>query len=205
MAYNINSGNANISQTYPTGTIVAIVGSSAGTDPNGWVICDGILRTNNSDGKYNKLFEMTIGTGGSGTSNYTPPDLKGAFLRGTGTSNINPIYVGPSLKTFSPHRITLHSHRPGNHAHTVISDTGGLSNVVALGAYTGTATEASRVLGSGAAGATRMNVFSSTGINLLTQTTSSNAFHATTSSVLNTAAGIELRPYNYGVNWILKL
>ena len=204
MAYNIKSGNANISQTYPTGSIVAIVGSSAGTDPNGWVICNGLPRNDNTYGKYNKLSNMSIGSGGSGTSSYTPPDLDGAFLRGTGTSSLNAIYVGPSLKTFDEQKIPLHRHHTYNHAHNPIKDTGTLSNVVALGVYTGTATEAARDL-IYFTQTTGMNVVSSTGINLLSQRTSSNSISSSTSSVTNSTAGVETRPYNYGVVWILKL
>ena len=45
----------------PTGTVCSYLGT---TDPAGWVICDGIARTNNTDGKYNSLNSLGIGTGG---------------------------------------------------------------------------------------------------------------------------------------------
>ena len=62
----------NINSTNPTGSMIAYAGT---TDPVGWVICDGIVRTNNQDGKYNSISSMGIGFGGSGVSNYTPPNM----------------------------------------------------------------------------------------------------------------------------------
>ena len=62
----------NINSTNPTGSMIAYAGT---TDPVGWVICDGIVRTNNQDGKYNSISSMGIGFGGSGISNYTPPNM----------------------------------------------------------------------------------------------------------------------------------
>ena len=85
MSHTIN----NIVSTPPTGSVIAYLGTS---DPEGWVICDGVTRTNNGDGRYKNLNSLGIGSGGSGTSNYTPPNYKGSFLRGIGTSSVNGNY-----------------------------------------------------------------------------------------------------------------
>jgi len=68
----IVNGTNVVSSTNPTGSIIAFAGT---IDPLDWVICDGLVRTNNSDGKYNGVASMGIGFGGSGISNYTPPNM----------------------------------------------------------------------------------------------------------------------------------
>ena len=69
----------------PPGSIMAYFagGDSANgssSDPDGWIICDGVPRTNGNDGRYNYLSALGIGSLNGYT--YTPPDLRGAFLRG---------------------------------------------------------------------------------------------------------------------------
>jgi len=98
MSYSIN----NIIATPPTGSIGAYLGSS---DPDGWIICNGIVRTNGADGRYNGLLLLNIGSGT--TSNYTPPNLQAMFLRGTGT---NGSYSGPALNAQQTDDIISHSH-----------------------------------------------------------------------------------------------
>jgi hypothetical protein len=133
-----------ISITPPTGSITAYLGN---TDPDGWVICDGITR-NVSDNRYANLFNMGIGTGSSNV--YTPPDYRGAFLRGSnkGTSannanttydNINYGALSPTLNTSQVHMTETHSHfaSSGNqsayHTHT-----GTTANQSANHTHTGT-------------------------------------------------------------------
>jgi len=92
-----------ITSVAPVGSIMAYLGA---VDPAGWVICDGITRTN--IGSYNNLINMGIGI--SSGSNYTPPNYSGAFLRGTGTSNVSTVYSGPALNTSQSQATTDHSH-----------------------------------------------------------------------------------------------
>ena len=81
--YKISSGAdigtifATTSSGSPSGSIVAYLGT---TDITGWIICDGVTRTNNSDSRYNALNSLGIGSGGSGTTNYTPPNFRNSFL-----------------------------------------------------------------------------------------------------------------------------
>jgi len=65
----------------PVGSIMSYMGT---TDPDGWVICDGISRTN--DSKYNSLVTLSIGSIDS-HSVYTPPDLQGRFLLSSTTDS----------------------------------------------------------------------------------------------------------------------
>jgi len=102
MSYSIN----NIIATPPTGSIGAYLGSS---DPDGWIICNGIVRTNGADGRYNGLLLLNIGSGT--TSNYTPPNLQAMFLRGTGT---NGSYSGPALNAQQTDTFKSHSHTLSN-------------------------------------------------------------------------------------------
>ena len=111
MSYKVN----NISSTPPAGSIIAYLGT---TDPDGWVIMDGTTRTNNSDGRYNALYSLGIGTGGSGTTNYTPPNYKGAFLRGNGT---NGIYQSGSLGASQEDMFKTHTHSVIDPGHTHIT------------------------------------------------------------------------------------
>ena len=126
MSYSING----IISGYSSGSIVAYFAS---TDPAGWVICDGVQRTN-ADGRYNNLINLGIGTVASG--NYTPPNLRAMFLRGTGT---NGSYTGPSIGTQQADAFISHSHaftyndtsrgRDGNDTLTIIQTSGGEKGV----------------------------------------------------------------------------
>jgi len=58
----------------PVGSIMSYMGTE---DPDGWVICDGRPRSN--DSKYNSLVALSIGTVDI-YSVYTPPNLQGRFL-----------------------------------------------------------------------------------------------------------------------------
>ena len=104
MSYQING----IVSSPPPGSIIAYLGIA---DPSGWVICDGIQRTDGSDGKYNNLINAGIGTG-TLNGNYTPPDLRALFLRATGTNATSGLttYSGPTIKTSQTDDIKSHTH-----------------------------------------------------------------------------------------------
>lgn len=65
--------------TTPVGSILSYMGTS---DPDGWIICNGVSRNDGQDGRYNNLIAAKIGTGTINAS-YTPPNLLGRFLRGS--------------------------------------------------------------------------------------------------------------------------
>ena len=118
----------------PTGSITAYLGA---TDPPGWVICDGQLRTA-SDSRYSNLVALNSLIGGSGTDNsYTPPDYRAAFIRGSnlGTSSVaNTTYSSvnyganaPSLGSKQMHSTEAHTHsasagiQSANHSHSSVT------------------------------------------------------------------------------------
>lgn len=73
----------------PSGSLQAFAGASA---PNGWLLCDGsaVSRT-----VYAALFAniSTLWGVGDGSTTFNLPDLRGAFVRGVGTSGV---HVGPA-------------------------------------------------------------------------------------------------------------
>jgi microcystin-dependent protein len=172
---------------------MAFTGTS---DPDGWVICDGVQRTNGTDGRYNCLIATSIGTG-TYNSTYTPPNMKGVFLRGTGTDPTNN-YLGPSINTTQKHATQSHYHKtnsltlsdPGhNHTYITINDDfnsgNGTQNRWPSFSFGDRPDAGYRVNTSG----------SSTGITSATASIANN----TTSTSAN-----ETRPYNLGINWIIK-
>ena len=107
-----------------TGMIAPFAMTSA---PTGWLTCDGtaVSRTTYSD------LYTAIGTtwgSGDGTSTFNLPDLRGAFLRGTGThtetmGDGTTAFVGPSVGSFQDDAFQKHQH-------TMRGDSGGSGNLV---------------------------------------------------------------------------
>jgi hypothetical protein len=159
-------------------------------DPSGWVIMDGSNR-NNSTGIYNNLINANIG---KGTINgvYSPPNYKGAFLRGIGsgqsTSNSGPVNIDISqneqtaLVTHN-HAITIND--PGHNHNARYKPGIDNSNFDSPDSYL----SADKLFDTATTNS-EMVVSNTTGI-----TATSN----------NTTVNQETRPYNFGVNWILKL
>jgi hypothetical protein len=200
MSYKILNSNVFLSACPPSGSLAGYLGTAASGDPAGWVICDGSSRSN-SDNRYNNLIGLGIGSGTTGGT-YTPPNLKAAFLRGTGTNSTS-TYSGPSLKAFQQQQIINHGHDIPSHYHNTITTTSTL-NFKALALNT--------------SGSNTINDRDNTnnepnlinlGINLRASSTGSGSLTSSNSvmdinySGVNT--GSETRPYNYGVYWILKL
>jgi len=98
MSYN----KFNLAVYPPPGSIAAYLGTS---DPLDWVLCDGVSRTN--DGRYSRLISLGIG---SGTSFYTPPNLKGQFLYGSTNTSIVNITGGSNSVTLSIANLPSHTH-----------------------------------------------------------------------------------------------
>ena len=94
----------------PTGSIIAYMGS---LDPIGWVICDGVARTYNSN--YDMLIAMSIGTYSSTNSTYKPPDLTNKFLYGSSTLGT---VGGSSSVTLTTSNMPSHTHGM-DHAHQI--------------------------------------------------------------------------------------
>ena len=91
----------------PVGSIIEYLGAS---DPDGWIICDGKERTNNSDGRYNSLYNLGIGSGGNGTNNYIPPNLANYFLLGASTNTSVGITGGTGYVQLTSDNLPAHNH-----------------------------------------------------------------------------------------------
>ena len=98
-----------VSQLVSPGSIMSYIGT---IDPEGWIICDGVLRTA-TDNRYSVLAGLLGGTGNS----ITPPDLRDRFLRGNSTTSI--------LTKAGSATITLTNANMPEHNHIIdISDNG---------------------------------------------------------------------------------
>jgi len=182
----------NIAVFPPCGSVIGFFGTF---DPSGWVIADGNSRTNTNN-MYSNLASLGIGSINTSANTYTPPNFQGAFLRGIGTSSINGAYVGPT--TVNSHQdmgIMQHGHSVNDpqHSHIVNSldtDTGAEVSVNSAFADDGVNVPKSNTSNTG-----RSNN-SSTGITIGNPSVTTSQTYYTTN---------ETRPFNYGVNWIIKI
>ena len=157
----------------PAGIVAPFAGTSA---PSGWLACNGaaVSRTD-----YATLF-AAIGTTwgvGDGSTTFTLPNLQGAFVRGSGTSTLDPSSPR-AVGSFQAEAYLNHSHgvTDPTHSHT----------------YTVVNTASQATGGSGS------NYYNSA-------TTTSTAAASTGISVnTSTTGGTETRPDNYALLYIIK-
>ena len=187
MSFFINSINP---FAFP-GQIIAYLGT---TDPDGWVICDGLERDWHT--KYQSLIDMSIGS--KNGLKYIPPDLSNCILRGkdsanniktTSGSNSN---VSVNINHFPDHNhgtstssgVTTPGH---NHNYTdyYYSD-GGTSNDSIDGEP-----------GDGTPGDIRVNRTTQPGVY-------TNHTVTISSAGTNNNVSISIQNYGYRVYWILK-
>lgn len=163
----------------PTGTIMAFAGQESDV-PRGWVFCDG--RSLATVAYSENLIQM-IGN--------NVPDLRGMFLRGTGTSPVNG-QDGPTLGEtqedgFKTHEIEGTTNEAGQHQHWLYLDFGG------GGAY-GEREWMPRVDGVREKGPAANAAL-----------TDMEGIHSHSVTGTSVDGGDETRPVNYGVNYIIKL
>ena len=159
----------------PAGIVAPFAGTSA---PSGWLACNGaaVSRTD-----YATLF-AAIGTTwgvGDGSTTFNVPDLRGTFLRGTGTNGTYGTAVGQAVGSYAADTYLNHSHTASQASHT----------------HTYTAAGGNQNGGSPGSSYT----FCSNGG---TQTTSSAQPAVTVDT--STTGGTETKPKNYGVLYIIK-
>ena len=90
--------------------MIAPFGSS--TAPEGWLICDGSTLNALQDVAFRDLFSA-IGTtrGGSGEGDFKIPDLRGTFLRGSGSQTYNSkMFDGGNVSQKSRDEYEMHRH-----------------------------------------------------------------------------------------------
>lgn len=161
----------------PTGSIMPFIGTTA---PNGWLLCNGTVFTD----------DVTTASLKALLGSTTTPNLNGMFLRGTGTAANGK--VGPSLKAVQQddlashlHYLSLNTNTTGNHNHTTgfanddYNNSGGASNGV-------------------------MRDTNGADNNTITSSSNGNHYHSVSGNTTNTG-GSETRPINYGVNYIIKI
>jgi microcystin-dependent protein len=159
----------------PAGAIMAFAGTTA---PSGWLKCEGQAVSQTTYASLYAAIGSNWNTGGEGAGNFRLPDLRGMFLRGTGTNATGSSSgaAGPSVGSYAADTYLNHSHGvtdPG-HTHT----------------FTGTYNPNN---GAGTGG-----VMSQSG----TFTTNSNTTGITVNT--STTGGTETKPKNYGVLYIIK-
>ena len=170
------------------GTIAPYVGTS---DPNGWIICDGITRTS-TDNRYADLATLLNNINNVTTNNsnsVTPPNLIDRFLLGANSTN--------KSTTGGRSSVTLNVNNLPSHNHTItISDPGHDHNIpMEAGGDNSLTNNGSDIWGTRGGWydepTTRGTNSSKTGIT------------ATASSTGNTTAFDILPPY-YTINFIIK-
>jgi microcystin-dependent protein len=153
---------------------------ASATCPAGWVAANGaaVSRTVTYGGLYAAI-GTTWGTG-DGSTTFNVPDLRGTFLRGTGTNATGSSAgaVGPAVGTYAADTYLNHAHAvtdPG-HTHT----------------YTQVSSTAQAVGGSGS--------------NYFNGSTTGNTGSSTTGLSVNTSTtgGTETKPKNYGILFCIK-
>jgi hypothetical protein len=180
---------------YPPGSVIAYLGTS---DPSGWIICDGVTRWNDGAGNYNNLINLGIGSGVL-SNYYTPPNYKGSFLRGTGSANG---YTGPSVRGYQDMAISQHGHTASSHKHYSESGSTHYYALAVTGGNTAQGTDYTYWEYDTLSPNTGLNLNNSD-TSSVTETTNSTTINGI--SGISTPHGAEVRPFNYGVNWIIKL
>lgn len=160
----------------PTGAIMPYLGTTA---PEGWVLCDG-----------NPLPSSAVDLIALVGNN--APDLRGMFLRGTGTSAVNG-QDGPALKTTQSDTLKAHVHSSGS----LQATSGNHKHSTDLGMDW---TDADGDDGNDK----RYGENNSDGTKRI-ETNDGGAHTHPISGTTGSLGGSETRPVNYGVNYIIKL
>ena len=164
----------NINVATPPGQVATYAMTSC---PAGWLNANGAAVSRTT---YSILFS-TIGStwgNGDGSTTFNVPDLRGTFVRGTGTNGTYAAAVGQAVGTYAADTYLNHDHTATQAAHTHT--------------YTQVTTTAQATGGSGS------NYFN----NSTTGTTSSTTPAITVGA--STTGGTETKPKNYGVLYCIK-
>jgi len=161
----------------PAGAIMAFAGTTA---PSGWLKCEGQAVSQTTYASLYAAIGTNWNTGGEGAGNFRLPDLRGMFVRGTGTNATGSSSgaVGPSVGTYAADTYLNHSHAVTDPGHTH-----------SFPGYAGSSPS------SAVSGSTWYITGSSTNTN-------SNTTGLTVNT--STTGGTETKPKNYGVLYIIK-
>ena len=166
-----------VDQVLPPGCIMPFAGTSV---PTSWLACQGQAVSQTTYAALYAAIGATWNTGGEGAGNFRLPDLRGMFVRGTGTNATGSSSgaVGPSVGAYAVDTYL-------NHNHTATStDAGHAHSYNTLGSGVGSYQGGSSPFG----GATTGTGFAS----------------ITTTVATSTTGSTETKPKNYGVLYIIK-
>jgi microcystin-dependent protein len=170
----------------PAGVIMAFAGTVA---PTGFLACQGQAVSQVTYAALYDAIGATWNTGGEGAGNFRLPDLRGMFVRGTGTNATGSSSgaVGPSVGSYAVDTYLNHNHT----ASSSVTDPSHAHSYTAGGAV-GFAYDP------GFSGANSSNPSG--------QTTSANTTGITVATTVatSTTGGTETKPKNYGVLYIIK-
>jgi len=165
----------------PAGIIAPFAGTSA---PSGWLACQGQAVSQTTYAALYAAIGATWNTGGEGAGNFRLPDLRGMFVRGTGTNATGSSSgaAGPSVGAYSADAFQGHYHSINDptHTHTYTQYVSGTTFATGSGGNTANGTTSA----------------SSTGITVLSPSNDG------TNGAPRT--GTETKPKNYGVLYIIK-
>jgi len=170
-----------VDQSSPAGMIAPFAGTAA---PTGWLACEGQAVSQTTYAALFAAIGTTWNTTGEGAGNFRLPDLRGMFVRGTGTNATGSSSgaVGPSVGAYAADTYL-------NHSHTATSTDSGHTHT-----YQSFATAS---LAAGGSAYTLPNSYPSA------NTGTGNA-NITTTVATSTTGGTETKPKNYGVLYIIK-
>ena len=169
----------------PAGAIMSFAMSSA---PSGWIVCNGAEYAIADYGDLHTAIgttwgALTTGSGGAGSTHFRVPDLRGAFLRGTGTGTYDGrSKVGPSVGDFDEDEFQGHAHKWSRQSGTSVS--------TAMSTY----------------GSSALNVdtFSGGGGSLAGDIRPGNPQTGLPNDYGDVRTGNETKPFNAGINYCIK-
>ena len=185
MSFSINTLQA----IFPIGSICAYAGGA--TDPPGWVIGDGVQRTN-TNGIYTNLANLGIGT--LSDANYTPPDLTSCTMIGKTPTTTLRDFVGRTNNSVPLSTSNMPSHTHGSsisahdNTHTHLYNDMKMDDSVNSGKRP-----------------TNNGSLTDTDVTRTTSSANSHGHEATSSNNTGSATPINILNSSYIVNWIAKL
>lgn len=166
----------NDAQFTPPGTVSVFAGAA---NPPGWLPCDG--SSYSTTGLFAALFAAIGYTWGGSSGTFRVPDLRGMFVRGSGTNGTYPTASGASVGGYQADTYLNHNHAAtstdSGHTHTYTYTIGAGSTAAGAGGTTPTST---------------------------TGTTNSGNANITTTINDSTTGGTETRPKSFSMLYIIK-
>jgi microcystin-dependent protein len=186
----------------PAGTVIAFAGT-LNKIPNGWILCDG-QSYDRTQQKYKNLFDA-IGTswGSDAANKFSVPDLRGMFLRGVSdTAKVTPLKGDKEAGHRKNSRTDLNN--PGNGGNSV-----GSKQEEAFLSHTHSIVDPGHIHFVAHGWSVQSGSNRSGGGELTTGGLSGapdhNAQSSTTGISINETGGLEVRPKNAYVYYIIKL